>query len=358
MGLCLSGGGYRAMLFHLGSLWRLNEAGYLPRLDRVSSVSGGSITAGLLAHRWSRLSFRTDGAVSNFQGEIVMPLRSLAGRRVDMPAILLGLLLPGAIGNRIAASYRRHLFGDATLQELPDRPRFVFNATSLQSGALVRLSKSYFWDWRVGELRDPNIPLATAVAASSAFPPFLSPVVLRFSHGDFVPETGLDLRFPPYTTKVVVTDGGVYDNLGLDPVWKNCRCVLISDGGGRMGATARPKRNWLLQSHRVLSMIDNQVRSLRKREAIVGYRNDVREGTYWGINTDITDYQLVDPLPCPFELTRKLAAVPTRLTALPTVVQERLVNWGYAVCDAALRRHVDPALSGPRSFPYEGSGIG
>jgi NTE family protein len=46
--LCLSGGGYRAMLFHLGSLWRLNEAGLLPKLDRISSVSGGSIAAGVL----------------------------------------------------------------------------------------------------------------------------------------------------------------------------------------------------------------------------------------------------------------------------------------------------------------------
>ena len=44
--LCLSGGGYRAMLFHLGTLWRLNELGYLPKLDRVSSVSGGSIQLG------------------------------------------------------------------------------------------------------------------------------------------------------------------------------------------------------------------------------------------------------------------------------------------------------------------------
>ena len=51
--LCLSGGGYRAMLFHLGVLWRLNEAAMLPKLARVSSVSGGSITAGVLAMNWS-----------------------------------------------------------------------------------------------------------------------------------------------------------------------------------------------------------------------------------------------------------------------------------------------------------------
>ena len=55
--LCLSGGGYRAMLFHVGVVWRLNDAGWLPRLDRVSSVSGGSITAGALALAWRRLNF-------------------------------------------------------------------------------------------------------------------------------------------------------------------------------------------------------------------------------------------------------------------------------------------------------------
>jgi len=48
-GLCLSGGGYRAMLFHLGSLLRLQETGILARVNRISSVSGGSIVAGLLA---------------------------------------------------------------------------------------------------------------------------------------------------------------------------------------------------------------------------------------------------------------------------------------------------------------------
>jgi NTE family protein len=51
IGVCLSGGGYRAMVFHVGVPWRLNELGYLPRLERVSSVSGGSITAGVSIDR-------------------------------------------------------------------------------------------------------------------------------------------------------------------------------------------------------------------------------------------------------------------------------------------------------------------
>src|SRR4051812_45112307 len=63
--LCLSGGGYRAMLFHVGAIWRLNQLGYLRRLTRVSGVSGGAITAGVLGLNWHRLDFDHDGAATN-----------------------------------------------------------------------------------------------------------------------------------------------------------------------------------------------------------------------------------------------------------------------------------------------------
>jgi hypothetical protein len=85
IGLCLSGGGYRAMLFHVDALWRLNELGWLPRLAFVSSVSGGSITAGLLARNWRRLNFTQDVA-DNFSTVVVRPLRTLAGRTSDPSA--------------------------------------------------------------------------------------------------------------------------------------------------------------------------------------------------------------------------------------------------------------------------------
>lgn len=68
-GLAVSGGGFRATLFHLGSVWRLNELGYLLKLDRISSVSGGSVTTGLLAVKWRRLQWVNDVA-TNFQDEI------------------------------------------------------------------------------------------------------------------------------------------------------------------------------------------------------------------------------------------------------------------------------------------------
>src|SRR6202008_3998240 len=69
--LCLSGGGYRAMLFHVGALWRLNELGWLRLLDRVSSVSGGSITNGVLGLAWNRLAVDASGISLGFRGQVV-----------------------------------------------------------------------------------------------------------------------------------------------------------------------------------------------------------------------------------------------------------------------------------------------
>src|SRR5437762_335209 len=85
--LCLSGGGYRAMLFHLGALWRLNELAYLPKLARISSVSGGSITAGVLAQRWHKLAFVNDIA-SRFNEEVVATIRAMANETIDVGDVL------------------------------------------------------------------------------------------------------------------------------------------------------------------------------------------------------------------------------------------------------------------------------
>src|SRR5688572_30589648 len=88
LALCLSGGGYRAMLFHLGTLWYLNDAGYLPKLDRVSSVSGGSITAGVLGLHWKKLQFDTSGKATNFVPTVVEPIRGMASNTIDAGSVI------------------------------------------------------------------------------------------------------------------------------------------------------------------------------------------------------------------------------------------------------------------------------
>src|SRR5256714_10528320 len=92
--LCLSGGGYRAMLFHVGALWRLNELAYLRELDRVSSVSGGSITAATVGRNWHALEFGSDGVAREFVSQVVEPLRRLAAKTIDVRSVISGILRP------------------------------------------------------------------------------------------------------------------------------------------------------------------------------------------------------------------------------------------------------------------------
>jgi len=358
--LSLSGGGYRAMLFHIGALWRLNEIGYLPKLKRISSVSGGSITAGLLGLAWTRLAFDGAGTASNFTQEVVAPIRALAGVTIDQGSILDGIFTRGSIADKITDAYRKHLFDRATLQDLPDAPRFVINATSVQTGALFRFSKPYIADYHVGRILNPTIELAVAVAASSAFPPVLSPLEIDFPTGAWTASGKEDLHADPYTSRAVLTDGGVYDNLGLETTWKRYDTILVSNGGGKMGAEEAPHTDFARHALRVNEIIDNQVRSLRARQVIDSFNSRIRKGAYWGIRTDIMAYALGDALPCPLPQTTVLAETKTRLKALPDVTQERLINWGYAVCDAGMRAHALTGIPGlpPPQFPYPGSAVG
>jgi NTE family protein len=346
------------MLFHVGSLWRLNEAGYLKKLDRVSSVSGGSIIAGVLALHWSALAFDAANVATNFESEVVKPIRRFAGKTVDVRAVLTGLLIPGlTINGELARSYRS-LFGTKTLADLGSGPEFVFDATSLQSGDLWRFSNRIEGDWRVGTRQSPDTELARVVAASSAFPPILSPARLRFPEGALQQGADPDVSTPPYRTRVVLADGGVYDNLGLEAVWSRYQQVLISDAGGHMGNDPRPRTLWPFQMMRVLSVIDNQVRDLRKRQAVLSFSEDRRTGAYWGIRSHVQDFALPDPIAQPSDATvSALAGVPTRLAQVSDLLQERLINWGYVMADTALRKHIDPSQrAGTMRYPEAGLG--
>jgi NTE family protein len=82
LGLCLSGGGYRAMLFHGGALARLNEIGWLKKLDAISSVSGGSIAAGLLGAVWNEFTWDQNDTATNFDTVYLQPLLKFSRRRL------------------------------------------------------------------------------------------------------------------------------------------------------------------------------------------------------------------------------------------------------------------------------------
>lgn len=359
--LCLSGGGYRAVLYHLGALWRLNEVGLLRGLKRISSVSGGSITAGMLGLKWKKLNFNQQNVATNLFEDVIKPVMALANHTLDLLSIGEGIINPfKSIADEIADAYRNHLYGHATLQDLPsdnEGPRFVINATNVQTKVLWRFSKPYMGDYRVGLIRNPRVDLAVAVGASSAFPPVLSPVELKLNADQFDKTTAGDLQKPPYDTDVILSDGGVYDNLGLETAWKEYDTILVSDGGGATPDEPSPHHDWARHAYRVLQLLDNQVGSLRKRWVIGSFQAKLRKGAYWGIRSDIGNYNAPNSLPCPNDRTMQLASTPTRLKAMGEDLQQRLVNWGYAISDAALRKHFDPSLNPPTQFPFSGTGV-
>ena len=116
--LALSGGGFRATLFHIGACWRLLELGVLGKLKRISSVSGGSIFAGVLAASWDQL--RADLTTANYQALVVDPLRAFCRQSVDSSAIAEGALTPWeSAAAHIENRYRSALF-DVALSQLPE----------------------------------------------------------------------------------------------------------------------------------------------------------------------------------------------------------------------------------------------
>ncbi|RUW51685.1 patatin-like phospholipase family protein [Mesorhizobium sp. M1A.F.Ca.ET.072.01.1.1] len=374
LGLCLSGGGYRAMLFHAGVLCRLNEAGLLQKIDMVSSVSGGSIAAGLLAVLWPRLSF-ANGVATNFRELYIEKILAFSQVFLDAPSILKGVFNPfSSAAREVAACYERHLFDGKvpTLKSLTRRPWFVFCSSNLSTGSLFRMSNRYIADYRIGMAKHADLPVATAVAASSAFPPFLSP--LRLDLTQFAWENDkLDASVgPPVPAgRAVLTDGGVYDNHGIEPALKRCRWLLVSDAGAPWRASGSGYWNWFSQLKRVLDTTDNQVRSLRRRDLIArfqaakdaddqGLRNDATRpdyaatrGVYWSIASkpDAAEPSFVQ------SAAIAPADIGTSLHFLGSEETIDLVNWGYCASDQALRSWYRPAVPAGKGVPLKAGDV-
>jgi len=355
-GLALSGGGFRAALFHLGSLWRLNELGWLKRLAEVTSVSGGSITAAYLGFRWKHLTFGANGVATNFVDEIVRPLRDFCSQTIDVGSVVAGLISPFRHPIELIAShYRKGLFGESTLQDLPsdnEGPRFTIYAASLQTGVSVRFSRTELAEYHLGKIDSSHIQLATAVAASSALPPILCPLILKLNPDDWKDwekgKKGDLFHKEKLRSTMLLADGGVYDNLGLERVWDRYATVLVSDAGAPFSVVEESlwfRLSQLFRAKRCIDIVTQQARALRKRWLISDFRAGITRGTYWGTTTHIRDYKLEEngyppPLIKDSKDTAALCRVRTRLNRFSAQEQEQLINWGYALTDAAMRRHV------------------
>ncbi len=377
IGLALSGGGYRATLFALGSLIRLNELGMLPKIKTITSVSGGAITAGFLAYKWDKLYFdETTGIADNFFKEVTEPLINFCEKTIDIPSVLKGILsFRYTIGDMISKKYDEYLFNNKLLKDIASKnnaPEFIFYGTNYDTGVSVLITKEYLSDYRIGKALNHHISLSEAVGISSSFPPFFSPVVIDGSKWEWVKTEFTDLyHIDRLRKKLLLCDGGLYDNLGIEWLWKtgkykNYDTVFVCDSGeplqtpyqykntmiGKLKSKLNWRNNWISQYKRMNDIMINQQRALRKRKLMENFISpDHYNGAYWGIDVDIESYPDIEPLVKYNDKYKSMERLPTQLRPFTKTDRDTLINWSYALTDAALRSRYNSSLPAAISLP-------
>jgi NTE family protein len=365
--LCLSGGGFRAALFHLGALTRLNEIGLLGSVDVVSCVSGGSIVGALLADRLLD-RWPAEGEVipaEEWRTRVVEPLTAFTGQDLRTGPIL-RQLMPWNLGRlgagpqALAAHYRRGIT-NLRLSELPERPRFIFCSTDLVFGVNFVFERSRIGSYAVGHTTDGThkVSVARAVAASSCFPPIFNPMPFAMAaraYDDYRSKVRHRKHVPDWAQQaggIELSDGGDYDNLGLEPVWKTCRVLLVSDGGAPFQVARDRGLSWRLQ--RYAGIATNQAGALRKRWLISSFMSQDLVGAYWGISSS-ADHYCAGATGYPEKLVReRIASIRTDLDVFSPAEKEVLQNHGYSLAAAAMQEHAPPGLPLERAdvvLPY------
>jgi len=267
LGLALSGGGYRAAAFHLGTLNKLNDMGILDKVDVLSTISGGSITGAawmLSEEPYAEFHQRMKAALSvkNVIGfavrspALVIPIlviigilfatvaltfTSLAWLSFPVLAVVLIIifrfqyqLLP--VSELIEKAYDKHFYHGATLDKFKTKPIIAIGTSNLHTGRPFTFSGDKMGDTFYRMQCNPPVtfntngfPVARAVAASSCVPFAFTPVKIG---REFFNITADASRVHPQ-----LIDGGVYDNQGIQKLTAEkssyaCEIVIVSDAGG------------------------------------------------------------------------------------------------------------------------------
>ncbi len=248
IGLALSGGGFRATCFHLGVFRKLQALGLLWKVDLLSCVSGGSIAGAFLASRWE-------------QNNALDELESYLGTHSIAVASWIGGLLDPFESriDKLADSYDQDLFHGRTFGELTG-PRLYINATNLATGNLFFFiggggKPAEMGEHELGVIEYPDFPLSRAVAASSSFPPVFPPV--RLDPDVYPPGAAVDY--------VTLTDGGVYDNMGVNPTVRDRNeldYVILSDAGKPFAFDARPTESSTMVLRAAIDIMMENIRGL------------------------------------------------------------------------------------------------
>jgi predicted acylesterase/phospholipase RssA len=374
--VALSGGGFRATLFHLGVIRLLYERDLLAPVGYVGAVSGGSIAAAHLVLNWDRYTSKNrddfDAAAAELIGFTQADIRGQIVRRsflawlMFIPRFFLPRSDRWTIGNLLLWSFDR-FFGGKQLKHLKKgaaRPKLFLNCTSLTTGSSCFFDSSSFnWyekkeDKQTGlykeEPKDVYIeetPVSFAVAASSAFPPLFPPI--EVSHSKLVCSRE---KFP---TPFRLTDGGVYDNLGINRLLERTSAVgllLISDAEGDFDADYEKEFNWPVSRNiRASDLLMTRVSSLQFD--VLDYQNKAAQQAQVPQKTDYVRICIKDVISeedsekyakrLTFEQQRASAKIRTDLDAFSIEEVSALILHGYNIAQWGLIRKgvlIEPPL--------------
>ena len=332
LSLCLSGGGYHAAIFHLGALRWLNQCGVLPRLTTISCVSGGSIFAAHLAYRfrngWPNAVIPDD----EWTGDIAEPFWKITNRDIRTWPFLVRFLnprnwfRPHATVESLRKQYIKNLLegSDIPLTNLIEQPRFVFCATDMVFDVNWEASRERVGDFQAGYNAPPKPlwTLARSVAASSCFPPIFPPAMTYLSPSEMKKGAYRGTDRDKKIRQLRLTDGGVYDNLGIEPV-SHDKNLLVSDGGGTMefSLVSLP---WSRLA-RYPALLQNAIGKLRKTSLMRDITSGVKNGTYWGISAG-SDLGGIFPTE---DQAARIAAIRTDMNRFTRAEFAILENHGY-----------------------------
>ena len=243
VGLALSGGGSRAIAFHLGCLRALHDLGLLDRIQVISSVSGGSVISAMYAYSDDPfpefearvLQLLDQGLHSDIFRHVFRPNSICKAARVHFfaSAFFIARLLrrlalvaipsssPDCVSQPVERTFSRteafkeviakSMFGDTILRDVSrESLDTVINATDLRTGSAFRFGSRQSGCWRFGTIAAEDALVADAVAASAAYPIFLPALERKYRF--------LKNGQTSAPTRVLLTDGGVFENLGVSPM--------------------------------------------------------------------------------------------------------------------------------------------
>lgn len=306
IGIALSGGGIRAAVFHLGVLRYLAEAQLLDKVTYISSVSGGSLLTGLIlkksGYKWP--------SNKKFSTEVYAAIRkTLLEKNIQLRYIVRLLMLPW---NWLRFAFRANVLADTicsawniheTLETLPSCPIWAVNGTTMETGRRWRYknesgstgsAESDMGDGELGYTTATGFRLAHAMASSAAFPGGISPLRIStrsrtWKKPDYASPGHPLKEIKPKYCAYHVADGGIYDNLGLEPLFDisvgsirnntGCDFLVVSDAGATLKIRSwSPIAQLLGFSNRTIDVIYAQSRNLRVRGLVHYFKTNPHQG--------------------------------------------------------------------------------